>query len=348
MVILLVIVWILVFLATMKGVKVSGKIAIVTVITPYVLLVILFFRGITLPGAGDGILYYITPKFDVLFSPQVWISAFSQIFFSLSPCVGTCIVFGSFIQRGKNISSDLISIAIVNSATSVFAGFVVFSVLGYMSLTTGLPIESVVSQGPGLAFIVYPEALSLMPFGPFFSVLFFLMLFMLGIDSMFGYVETVAEALHETSLFKKQRKEISTGIVCFILMIFGIVFTSGAGYYYLQLADHYIPLFLLFIIGIAESVSIGWFYPVHTFRMDIHLSTGVKIPKFFDILVKFVIPVVLGILLIVTIITELVVQQSIPGGYIILGWILAITPATPIVYSAFTQKERGVTDVRME
>lgn len=72
---------------------------------------------------------------------------------------------------------------IINCGTSVFAGFVVFSVIGFMSHETGIPVATVATEGPGLAFVTYAEALSLMPLPHIWSVLFFLMLFFLGLDS---------------------------------------------------------------------------------------------------------------------------------------------------------------------
>lgn len=79
---------------------------------------------------------------------------------------------------------DTLVIAIGNCCTSFFAGFAIFSVLGHMALKKDIPVGSVADSGPGLAFVAYPEALSLLPGSPFWSVLFFLMLFMLGVDTL--------------------------------------------------------------------------------------------------------------------------------------------------------------------
>nr|CAI5847620.1 unnamed protein product [Callosobruchus analis] len=81
-------------------------------------------------------------------------------------------------------SRDSIIIPIVNCGTSILAGFVVFSVIGFMAHETGMPISTVVTGGPGLAFITYPAAISLMPWPNLWAVLFFLMLLTLGLDSM--------------------------------------------------------------------------------------------------------------------------------------------------------------------
>ena len=91
-------------------------------------------------------------------------------------------------EAGRDIHSD-------SHGTSPFLSFppfqcfAIFSVLGYMSRVTGVPIQEVAESGPGLAFIAYPKAVSLMPLAPFWAILFFFMLFLVAIDSQFVCVE---------------------------------------------------------------------------------------------------------------------------------------------------------------
>ena len=77
----------------------------------------------------------------------------------------------------------------INSATSFLAGFVIFAVLGYMAHRLNVDVKDIAADGPGLMFIVYPEAISTMPAGPFWAVIFFLLLLTLGLDSSVGIVD---------------------------------------------------------------------------------------------------------------------------------------------------------------
>lgn len=100
---------------------------------PFFILIILFIRGITLPGAMKGILFYIKPEWVKLLDLKVWADAAIQIFFSLGPGWGGIVNMSSFNKFHNNAKSDAILIPIINCSTSIFAGFVVFSVLGYLS-----------------------------------------------------------------------------------------------------------------------------------------------------------------------------------------------------------------------
>ncbi|CAH1405413.1 unnamed protein product [Nezara viridula] len=152
----------------------------VTALAPYVVLFILLIRGVTLPGAEIGIQYYLTPQWHKLLNTKVWIDAASQIFFSLGPGFGTLLALSSYNKFHNNCYRDAILTSSINCLTSFLAGFVIFSVLGYMAHVQGKSVDQVGLEGPGLVFIVYPEAIATMTGSVFWSIIFFLMLITLA------------------------------------------------------------------------------------------------------------------------------------------------------------------------
>ncbi|KRY55077.1 Sodium- and chloride-dependent glycine transporter 1 [Trichinella britovi] len=198
--------WLITATCLIKGVKSSGKVVYFTAIFPYFLLTVLLVRGVTLEGATTGIMYYVKPNFTRLVEPRVWSDAAFQVFFSLGPGWGGLITMGSYNRFDNNCLRDSYILPMIMELTSFFAGFVVFSVIGFMAHVTGKKIEEVVAEGPGLAFVTYPEVVSRMPMSQLWAALFFFMVLTVGVDSVFVMVETAITAAHDELKIKKKLK----------------------------------------------------------------------------------------------------------------------------------------------
>ena len=254
--------WLILYLCTFNGIKTSGKVVYVTATLPYIVLTIMFFRAITLPGAGDGLLELFTPRMESLYSPQVWLEAGGQIFFSLGLGFGGNILLASHLDQNTSVFGDALFVSIVNSLTSLFASVVVFSILGYQSFILGTDVRDV-AGGPGLVFIAFASALLEMPLSPLWSVLFFVMMLSLGLDSMFAGIETMVQAALSLPYVNKLHKSVVAGIICSAYFILSIQFTFGNGLYLFQLIDQFSGSFTIFLLAFFELIGLSWFFGVN-------------------------------------------------------------------------------------
>jgi SNF family Na+-dependent transporter len=196
MVIALAVSWILVYICIFKGIESSGKIVYVTAPLPYILLFILLIRGLTLDGAFNGIYYLFVPDFSKVMKIKAWRDAINQIIFSSSLGGGTLILYGSYRKKTEKVMISSVIVPIINSATSILAALVLFSFLGHMAHKFDMDIDDIPIEGLQLAFVAYPALLTQLPGSNFWAVLFFIMLVTVGIDSLFGSVDTIVTMLH--------------------------------------------------------------------------------------------------------------------------------------------------------
>eukprot|EP00127_Corallochytrium_limacisporum_P004875 Clim_evm19s191 gene=Clim_evmTU19s191 len=250
-----------IYFAIWKGVKVTGKVVYFTVLAPIMSLFVLVIRGATLDGAEEGIKEYIG-RWDLseLSNGEMWSSACSQIFFSLSLAHATMIAYGSYNPAGGPVVENSLIVCFGNSAFSFFAGFAVFSTLGYFAVQEGVPISEVSSGGKSLAFVAFPVTLAKLPAANFFSALFFLTLILLGIDSAFANTEAVITTLDDMRLLQGQRHEVKTLIVVAVMFLLSAMYSSDVGTYLLDVADHFINQYAMLLLGAAEVIVGCWMY----------------------------------------------------------------------------------------
>uniref|UniRef100_A0A665T6N1 Transporter n=1 Tax=Echeneis naucrates TaxID=173247 RepID=A0A665T6N1_ECHNA len=249
----LLLVWVICFFCIWKGVKSTGKVVYITATFPFVMLIVLLIRGVTLPGASAGIKFYLYPDL-------VWIDAGTQIFFSYAICLG------AMTSLGRDAFREGVTL---NSGTSFVSGFAIFSVLGFMAQEQGVDIADVAESGPGLAFIAYPKAVTMMPFPTLWAILFFIMLLLLGLDSQFVEVEgqiTSLVDLYPSFLRKGYRREVFIAIICCISYLLGLTMVTKGGMYVFQLFDYYAASGVCLLwVAFFECIAVAWVYGVDNF-----------------------------------------------------------------------------------
>uniref|UniRef100_A0A8D0WJ82 Transporter n=1 Tax=Sus scrofa TaxID=9823 RepID=A0A8D0WJ82_PIG len=335
----LVLVIILLYFSLWKGVRTSGKVVWITATMPYVVLLALLLRGITLPGALDGIRAYLSVDFHRLCEASVWIDAAIQICFSLGVGLGVLIAFSSYNKFTNNCYRDAIITTSVNSLTSFSSGFVVFSFLGYMAQKHSVPIGDVAKDGPGLIFTIYPEALATLPLSSVWAVVFFVMLLTLGIDSAMGGMESVITGLiDEFQLLHRHRKLFTLFVVLttFFLSLFCV--TNG-GIYVFTLLDHFAAGTSILFGVLLEVIGVAWFYGVWQFSDDIKQMTGQRPSLYWRLCWKFISPCFLLFVVVVSIATF---RPPHYGAYVFpewanaLGWAIAASSMSVApVYAAY-------------
>ena len=327
----LIVIWLCVFIILYKGVNRIGKIVAITVPIPTILLIILTIRGLTLPGAIEGISYYLTPDFSRLTDVKVWLAAYAQVFFSLGVAQGIMITYASFLKKKSDITNNAFIISLADAGTSFLAGFTVFSVVGYLAASQGVGVTELGIGGPTLTFITYPTAISLLPVAAsFFGMIFFIALLTFGIDSAFSMVEPMVSGLHGKFRITKAK---ATGFMCIIGFFISLLFATGSGLHWLDIVDHFIANFGLVMIGLVECLILGWMYKISKLRKHANETSEIKIGKWWEYLIKYVIPFVLFLLLAIAIIDNITNPYlGYPWWVIILG---GVTPCLAIFLLSF-------------
>uniref|UniRef100_A0A7N6A2Q9 Transporter n=1 Tax=Anabas testudineus TaxID=64144 RepID=A0A7N6A2Q9_ANATE len=260
--------------------KTTGKVVYFTATFPYLMLMVLLVRGLTLPGARDGIMFYLYPDPSRLTDPEVWMDAGSQIFYSYGVCTGVLTSLGSYNKYNNNCYRDCVYLCLLNSFTSFVAGFAIFSVLGFMAKEQNVDISMVAESGPGLAFIAYPRAVALMPLPQLWAIFFFIMLIFLGLDSEFVYQEALVTTISDIypSVFKNncRRKLLLLAINAGSFFV-GLLMVTEGGLYIFQLFDYYACSGMtLLLFAILQSVCIGWVYGADRHYDNIHDMIGYR------------------------------------------------------------------------
>jgi len=323
--------WVIVYAALWKGIKSIGKFVYVTALFPYVILLILLVRAATLPGFVDGVIFYITPEWSKIFEIRVWAEACTQIFFSIGVTWGVVITLSSYNQFSNNVYRDAVIVAVGNCVTSVFAGFVIFGIIGFMAWEQNTSVSDVVTSGPGLAFIAYPAAVSKMPLPQLWSVLFFFMLLLLGFGTQISTTETVVTVLlDQFPKLRGENRKWTTLVVCGLLFTFGLSMTTDAGIYIFQLWDFHAATYSAMILGALEIIVVAWIYGADNFIEDLRTMIGFYPPLrlFWKWSWKIVSPLMLLAILLFTMINYSQLQYD---GYIypawtnVLGWMLSLS-----------------------
>jgi len=324
--------YVLVYFSVWKGVESTGKIVYVTAILPYALMIILLLRGLSLEGAWSGISYLFYPDFSKLGTFTVWYDAVNQILFSSGIAFGPLVFYGSCRQPSERIMKSSVCLPLINSFTSLLSACVLFAFLGHVSTTLGIEIQDIQIEGIELAFVAYPAMLTMLPGSNIWSVVFFIMLVTVGIDSIFGTFDYMQNfLLTEFPVLKRKiRKEYFALILVVGYFTCGIMFTFKQGFYIFEIFDHYsvgLPVLFLFT---CEVYILGWKFSMSRLNELLMANTGESFTTFHILNVKYLLLAIMITTTAAGFVMELSNPLELPWWAFSFGWILM---AAPIILS---------------
>lgn len=287
-----IIVWALEYFIVKAGVKDglerSNKIFVPGI---WILVGVLVIRGLTLPGAIQGLNFYLTPDFGALTNASIWISAFGQIYFTLSVAMGIMITYGAYQPKKQDVINNSFLIAFLNCGFAFLAGFAIFPIMSASGVEP--------ASGVGLAFMVLPKAFEALPASRIVGAIFFIMLTMAGLSSSLSLAEAQVGPL--SGKFNLKRSKVVNYVVGISLIgsllvaldgTIGIVGDSPLAL--LTVLDTSSATYTLPMVAFGESLVFGWVYGAEKIRTYANSVSDFTIGGWYNWVLKVVVPVVLG------------------------------------------------------
>lgn len=271
-----------------------GKVS--QILLPLLCLIVLgiVIFSLTLPGASLGYTQIFNPDWSALTNLDVWLAAFGQIVFSLSLGMAIAMTYASYLPEGSKLVDNAIIVAFSNSGFEVFNSIGIFSILGFMALSSGVPFNELVTEGTGLAFVVFPQVFNTMgPVAYIIGPAFFICILFAGITSVIALLEGVCYSISEKFLI--ERKKTATA-VCIIGFLISAIFATGIGSTILGVFDAYLNNFALLFAILLECIIFGWIYKFDDLIDTLNKNSSITVGKTWKTVIKFILPIcILGL-----------------------------------------------------
>lgn len=282
-----------------KGVEKVNKVMMVALLAIISLLAV---RTVTLPGAGEGLRYYLVPDFGKmaeLGAGQVVFSAMGQAFFTLSIGMGSMAIFGSYIDKDRRLLGESISIAALDTFVAIMAGLIV--------IPACFAYDIAPDAGPGLLFETLPQVFDSMAGGRIWGALFFLFMIFAAMSTVTAVFENLISFGMDTWGWSRRKSCVINGVAVMLLSLpcalgFNVLsgFTPlGAGSTVMDLEDFVIsnnilPLGSLVYVLFCTWNKRGWGWT--RFMQEVNTGRGARFPKGLYFYCKYILPAILLLL----------------------------------------------------
>lgn len=286
---------VVVMLGVQKGIEKVSKILMPVL---FLLIVGIGIYTLTLPGAIDGLVYYVKPDFSQ-FSIKTVIAAMGQLFYSMSLAMGIMITYGSYMRKEDNIERSVRQIEIFDTAVAFLAGMII--VPAVFAFSGG--DKSALNAGPSLMFITLPNVFDSMTGGLVIGTLFFILVALAALTSSISLMETVTSMISERFRLKRISScliAMAASFLIGLLSIFGYSIWSNFTIFKMQILDFFDYIsnnIMMPIVALLTCILVGFFVKTKFVEEEVELNAKFKSKQLYRIMVKFVCPICMLIIL---------------------------------------------------
>ncbi len=291
-----------------KGLERVSKIMMIALL---VLIIVLAIHSLTLEGASEGLKFYLKPDVNQIKKHgfiNVMVSAMNQAFFTLSLGIGSMAIFGSFIDKKRTLLGESVTVASLDTFVAIMSGLIIFPACSTYNIS--------VDSGPNLIFVTLPRVFMNMKLGSLWGSLFFLFMTFAAMSTIFAVFQNIISCLEELTGWSKKKVCILGAIGMFMLSLPCLLgFNALSGFKplgedtgVLELEDYIVsnivlPLGSLAVVIFCTS-KLGWGFK--NYMDEANQGKGFKVKKWMRIYMSYILPVIIGIIAIISIISPFV------------------------------------------
>ena len=294
---------VVVFLGVEKGIEKASK-ALMPLLV--LLTVGIAIYSVCLPGAWEGLVYYVKPDLKH-FSFTTVVAAMGQLFYSMSLAMGIMITYGSYMKKEVNLEKSVTQIEFFDTGIAFFAGMMIVPAVFVFNGGDGAAINA----GPGLMFVTLPKVFDSMPMGTVVGALFFVLVLFAALTSSISLMETIVSIVQDKLHWGRR---ISTIVVTLFTLAVALPSSLGFGHWsgiqplgmsFLDFFDFISNSILMPIVAFLTCIFVGFVVKPKTVIDEVKINSSFRREKLFVIMIQYIAPVCLIIILVSSILNAL-------------------------------------------
>ena len=263
-----------------------------------VIIVVLVVRSVTLPGAGEGIAFYLKPDFGKMVEKGLWTTiyaAMGQAFFTLSIGIGSMAILGSYIGRDRALTGESVHIMLLDTSVALLSGLIIFPACFAFGVSP--------DAGPGLVFVTLPNVFYTMTGGQFWGTLFFVFMSCAAMSTVIAVFENLVAYGIDIHGASRRTSALVNAVIVFVGSLpCALGFSTlagieplGKGSTILDLEDflvsnNILPLgALVYLLFCCTRKGWGW----DNFLAEADTGTGLKFPRKLRFFLVWCLPVIM-------------------------------------------------------